>query len=394
MNHNKLIAGVLIFLLSLSITGCGSSNKKIDFGKFDELGHNTTDDFGDTEYYTTEEEPQVTEKEIKITPTEAKQVTLETYQSTDFSMSIPSGWTVSTGSYGMAHSIRVYDPQKPVNQIFVLLKAMPLMHSQSGKDYYTQMYQSYGGDYYVLADAPVLAEPSTENFYKVFSDYATFMESDEPSYSGYTFPRFNNFTTLESFASNTDLSSVSINPAMLRASFSDNSGTEGEGMFTADVIDFSHETGIMYDMYTGTSIDAGIYMAYNIMAVTAEKDTFIEWQDILCECLGTLEYTDSFVDSAIAQSNEGLKTAQQISQAFNQTADSIMASWEARNTSQDIMSQKQSDATLGYERVYDVETNEVYKAPNGWTDYYDGYRYEAVTDDSMYIVPVSGYIDD
>ena len=62
MNHNKLIAGVLIFLLSLSITGCGSSNKKIDFGKFNELGHNTTDDLGDTEYYTTEEEPQVTEK--------------------------------------------------------------------------------------------------------------------------------------------------------------------------------------------------------------------------------------------------------------------------------------------------------------------------------------------
>lgn len=26
------------------------------------------------------------------------------------------------------------------------------------------------------------------------------------------------------------------------------------------------------------------------------------------------------------------------------------------------MSQKQSDATLGYERVYDIETGEIYKA--------------------------------
>ncbi len=393
MKHNKLIAGALIFLLSLSVTGCGSSNKKISFDKFDGLEHNTTDDLGDTEYYTTEDEPQVTEKEIKITPTEAKQVTLETYQSTDFSMSIPSGWTVSTGSYGMAHSIRVYDPQKPINQIFVLIKAMPLMHSQSGKDYYTQMYQSYGGDYYVLGDAPVLAEPSTENFFKVFNDYAAYVESDEPSYSGYTFPRLNNFTTMESFASNSSMSASAINPALLRASFTDSNGTEGEGMFTADVYDFTHETGVMYDMYSGTSIDAGFYMAYNIMGVTAEKDTFIEWQDILCQCLGTLEYTDSFVNSAMAQSNEGVATAQQISQAYNQAADSIMAAWEARNTSQDIMSQKQSDAILGYERVYDVDTNEVYKAPNGWTDYYDGYRYEAVTNDSMYIEPISGYID-
>ena len=54
---------------------------------------------------------------------------------------------------------------------------------------------------------------------------------------------------------------------------------------------------------------------------------------------------------------------------------------EKRNASFDIMSQKQSDATLGYERVYDTETNEVYKAYNGFTDDYDGERYKPITDD-------------
>ena len=48
------------------------------------------------------------------------------------------------------------------------------------------------------------------------------------------------------------------------------------------------------------------------------------------------------------------------------------------------MSQKQSDATLGDERVYDTETGEIYKATNGFTDVYDGKRYKAVTDDNMY----------
>ena len=57
------------------------------------------------------------------------------------------------------------------------------------------------------------------------------------------------------------------------------------------------------------------------------------------------------------------------------------------------MSQKQSDATLGYERVYDTETGEIYKATNGFTDVYDGKRYKAVTDDNMYAKPISGYIE-
>ena len=56
------------------------------------------------------------------------------------------------------------------------------------------------------------------------------------------------------------------------------------------------------------------------------------------------------------------------------------------------MSQKQSDATLGYERVYDTETNEIYKAYNGFTDDYDGKRYKSITDD-MYAEKTSGYIE-
>ena len=76
----------------------------------------------------------------------------------------------------------------------------------------------------------------------------------------------------------------------------------------------------------------------------------------------------------------------------NETLNGIMSSWENRNTSQDIISQKQSDATLGYERVYDTDTGEIYKAYNGFTDDYTGDRYQAVTDD-MYGKSVDGYIE-
>ena len=82
----------------------------------------------------------------------------------------------------------------------------------------------------------------------------------------------------------------------------------------------------------------------------------------------------------------------QLRSTLNEISDGIMASWEARNTSDEIMRQKQSDAILDYDRVYDTETNEVYRTPLGWLDGYDGDRFKNVTDDAMYTLPIEGTI--
>jgi len=183
---------------------------------------------------------------------------------------------------------------------------------------------------------------------------------------------------------------------LLRATFTDNSGREGEGMFSASVVDFGSfeiSGGNVVDYQLQTA-DGGYYMAYNIVAITAAKDTFIEWESVLTDCMKTLQYSDSFVSATNQASNEQVAVAMQISQNFNQTMDAMMASWESRNRSQDILSQKQSDAILGYERVYDTETGDTYKATNGFTDVYDGERYQMITDDNMYSQPISGYIEE
>ena len=180
----------------------------------------------------------------------------------------------------------------------------------------------------------------------------------------------------------------------MRATFTDG-GKEGEGMFSASVVDFGSST-ISDGTVVGYQLkqaDGGYYMAYNVVAITAAKDTFIEWESVLTECMKTLDYSESFVNATNQASNEKVALSKQISQNFNQTMDGFMSSWESRNKSQDIMSQKQSDAILGYERVYDTETNEVYKATNGFTDVYDGKRYKPVKDDNMYTEPISGYIE-
>ena len=193
----------------------------------------------------------------------------------------------------------------------------------------------------------------------------------ESSYAGYTFPAFDDFTVTERFDSTSSLRSQALGDKLLRADFTAD-GKAGEGMFAASVVDFG---------------------SFAISAVTAAKDTFIEWESLLTQCMKTLEYSDSFVSATNQSSNEQVALARQISENFNAAMDGIMDSWESRSRSQDIMSQKQSDATLGYERVYDTETGEVYRATNGFTDVYDGKRYETLTDEQMYAEPISGYIE-
>ena len=50
--------------------------------------------------------------------------------------------------------------------------------------------------------------------------------------------------------------------------------------------------------------------------------------------------------------------------------------WESRTDTYDILSQEYSDAILGYDRLYDSETGEVYRAELGFWDDYDLHRGE------------------
>ena len=103
-------------------------------------------------------------------------------------------------------------------------------------------------------------------------------------------------------------------------------------------------------------------------------------------------YTDSYIKTTIDDGNAKTKQALELNASTQKAFDSYMSAWESRSKSYDIMSQKQSDATLGYERVYDTENGDIYKAYNGFTDNYDGERYKPITDD-MYTQKTYGYIE-
>lgn len=112
----------------------------------------------------------------------------------------------------------------------------------------------------------------------------------------------------------------------------------------------------------------------------------------MLESVNSIEFSDSYIKTTIDDGNAKTKQALELNASTQKAFDSYMSAWESRSKSYDIMSQKQSDATLGYERVYDTENGDIYKAYNGFTDNYDGERYKPITDD-MYTQKTYGYIE-
>ena len=374
MNENKkskiwmiiaLIAIVIIVILGVMLL---NNNKK------------ESDEVGKTE-------KSATKEDVKIVANEASKLTLEEYKTDNFTMKKPTGWTVETGGTGIFYVIRVYDPQNTNNQVYLMLKVQPLLKNTSAKTSWQNYYSMSGNNsqYKLFADAVVLDNPTTEGFYKKFDEISTYLSSLEPTLSTMKFPKFSNFTKIEEFESSASMKSVALDSKVLRGTFTGENSKEGEGLFMASVVNLGNQ-------YQG-GVDMGYYMIYDIMSITSAKDEFIDYKDILLESVNSIEFTDSYVKQTIDDSNAQTQKALELNASMQKAFDSYMSAWENRQISYDIMSQKQSDATLGYERVYDTDTGEIYKAYNGFTDDYQGNKYQSITD-NMYTEKTSGYIEE
>lgn len=310
-----------------------------------------------------------------IRDSETKNIVLEDYSNDLFNMKIPKGWKVDTLGDYIHYTIKVYDPSNPLYQFFLNLKTEGYNKSQDAKNWQQKYYPDS-----LFAKTSVLDNPTTEGFYKIFNDLGTLNNT-----SSFTFPVLNNFTVTSNLGAN------SLGGDILRATFTDNSGEAGEGIFMAYVYDVGSYY-VSENIISGKQIDIYYLNVYDAIFMTTPKDEFINWESTLNSIFSSLQFTDTFLNGYNSEQDSVMKNFQSIRNIGNQISDSIMSSWENRSASYDIMSQKQSDATLGYERVYDTETNEVYKAYNGFTDDYDGARYKAI-DDSMYTKGISGYIE-
>ena len=90
---------------------------------------------------------------------------------------------------------------------------------------------------------------------------------------------------------------------------------------------------------------------------------------VLNGCVASIKFSDNFVNGYYREQGQVVQNAQAIQSICNQTSDIITSGWNQRQKTYDILSQKRSDATMGYERVRDTDTGEIYKATVGFTDH-------------------------
>ena len=311
---------------------------------------------------------------VKIVKSEVSKIELEDYNTSEFTIKKPKGWKVDTLGDYIHYTIKVYDPNNSSYQFFFNMKTEGYNKSEAAKKWQQKYYPNN-----IFSKTSVIATKDTEGFYKIFNDLGTLNNT-----STFTFPTLTDFTVTD------NLGKGSLGGDMLRATFKDTNGKDGEGIFTAYVYDAGPYY-VYENIVSGKKIDIQYLNVYDAIFITAPKDELIDWQDTLNTICSSLEFTDTFINGFNKAQDAVMKNFQHIRSIGNQISDGIMDSWNKRNKSFDIMSQKQSDATLGYERVYDTETNDIYKAYNGFTDDYDGDRYKSITDD-MYSQKTSGYI--
>ena len=321
------------------------------------------------------------EPKVSIKASETKNIEYEKFDNGLVSMQIPKGWRVETNQSVLIYAIHAYDPNHPERQIFAMLKSEGFNRSQTAKDWYARVYPDAG-----FARMPVISPQTTEAFFKVYPQVHN-LRANEADMSLSFLPKYTDFTVIE------NLGQTILGGDLLRASYMLNN-QKVQGLFTAKIVDFGIPTMVNSDPMNifSAQINVAPLTAYDIFFFTTADEDFNNWQGILDKCIGTIEYSKEFMQAHAKALQGQSELTQLLSKNAQEMSDGIMDSWNKRSTSYDIISQKQSDATLGYERVKDVETGEIYRATNGFMDSYSGSRYQSVSDND-YTLGIDGYIN-
>ena len=313
---------------------------------------------------------------LRVRPSEARSVKLVKYRDPSgyFTMNVPHGWRVKVGLKQsgkidlISYAITMYDPKRPERELYLCLNDAFGLKSQEARNWYAR---SYGASSY-FAQMPVLGELSTAGFFAAM---------------GPLFGR-RKFTVLERLGKSALGGEVVVAESTAAAS-----GRRVQGLYHAMVSSMRQVVQRNPFKPGAGLLDVGVVTEFTILSETAPKEEFLDWQPVLDRSLASLSFTESFHRQRRAAWAQVMGTSRYIMQTGDSIRGMIMDSYRRRNATYDILSQKRSDATLGYERVQDTETGEYYRAENGFTDWYRGTRYRPAPEKAAYLSPVSGYIN-
>ena len=317
--------------------------------------------------------------ELNMRPAPDLRLNLQPYEGGFFSIQLPEGWAIETTGEYEDFGFRAYDPVNPARQIFFYGNMRYFLKSAEGKAAWESYLDNSGyADAQVFADAPVLSPPSTEQFFYIFSTFASYAARYGINHN---FPEFMELEIVETMPRNSPISYACLDDSILRGLF-----TQGdvpcEGLFAAGVADTM--TSYMYN------VDAGYYTVYVITGISAPADEFYQLEETLAQALASFKFQDSYIKQGVAQKVWETQVALQVGRTLSEAADSYNRAWFERQRVYDALSQKRSDATLGYDRLYDTVTGDVYRAELGFYDEYDTNR-EKYNNPNLELVPDNGY---
>jgi len=282
-------------------------------------------------------------------------IDLENYNGGFFSIEKPKGWSVITAGSCATFAFLASDPSESLKQVFYFGEVGPVYLSEQQRQIDYQ-YMNMGGYPVTWIDMPSVYPLTPGNFLKQFHLVAK-------SRIGQGFmpqiPRLENIKVISSVAQPNPFGGATTE--LVRALFIQGESL-GEGLFLVTVAPMLPFTG---------GPGGGIGYGFCFIGITAPKSEFLNLETTLSKSIASFTFGQSYVQNCLAQQAETYKGLLKAGKTLSEASDIIVQGWENRNKTDDILSEKYSDATLGRERLYDPNTKEVYEFENG---FYDKYR--------------------
>ena len=290
-----------------------------------------------------------------------------------FTMNLPTGWQILTQSDYMSFCFKSWDPSNPNRTLFMFMKLEPFIKSWEAKQKYQAINNGFGGKtvYAPFADAPVLQPCSLEGFLAAIPQVRQFCEkyyASGLSISPSVIPSITGAKIVEKMKSTLPAPATCRENSIARITYQDDLGQPCEGLVTAQPTDNGS--------YYFEGVDGAPLTVYLFMGVTTPIGEMKEAESALLECLGSFAFTQNYVKQAIGLSTSETQALLQQGRQMQAAHDAMVSAWYAREQSHDIAFQKWSDSFMGYDRLYDSSTGEVYLADVGFYDTYDLHRGE------------------
>ncbi len=369
-NRKNFLAAVLAVALTIGLCACGAQTTTPDHSSFitgNEAGNSSetspsgfvsisgdVTESGDKPTTSAETSAPIPDfSTLNIRPAAWENVEWENYSSTYFTLQIPKGWNVQW--QGDANQMQ-WMATSPDNTVGI----SNMDHAYACKDARAQGF---------LGFAVTMTGGTVQEFFEATfqnsAEYFTVKNSCVPD-------NIDLIRQVRPYDSIRDYQS-------LYAVFKDDN-VEGEGIYSAVVMDSQ-------DVWFN-GLNYGAWEVNCILTQWAPQGDLVNWAPVIAHIAQSFNYTDTYIRQWQFIAQSALTPYTGLSDT-----DPVMEAFEERSKSDTIIQEKRSDMIGEYERVYDNDSGNIYRAYNGFLDDIgDQSRFTSITD-SQYTEGYVGWID-